>query len=198
MPDSVTSASSASTTAAVPTDLATNTNTRCAMYYKTSLGDYCNMIIIKYGISLDDFLFLNPSVNANCTNLWADTSYCVEAVGDIETYSGMPAYVTATATYVSLAGDPATTWPSINYTTPSATALATSLPLATDTRSDCWQYFNGTKYIGRISSGSYLTSDCDLAAHVFDVTLEDLGVWNPCKSSYINILPLQSNPNIAL
>lgn len=185
MPSSVSSASSASTTAAVPTNVASDTNTRCATYYTTLEGDYCNLIIVKYSISLDNFLFLNPSVNENCTNLWAETSYCVEAVGDINTYSGMPAYVTATATYVSLVGDPATTWPTINYTTPTATATTTDLPLATDTRSDCWQYFNGSKYIGRISSNSYLASDCDLAAHVFDVTLEDLGVWNPCKHSYL-------------
>lgn len=31
---------------------------------------------------MDDFIFLNPSINANCTNLFADESYCVQAVGD--------------------------------------------------------------------------------------------------------------------
>ena len=40
------------------------------------------MIIIKYGISLEDFLFLNKAVNVNCTNLLADESYCVQPVGD--------------------------------------------------------------------------------------------------------------------
>jgi len=42
------------------------------------------MIVIKFGISLDDFVFLNPVINANCTNLFAEESYCVQAVGDSE------------------------------------------------------------------------------------------------------------------
>lgn len=188
MPASITAtATQASTTAAVPTNVASDTNTICAEYYSTISGDYCNLILVKYSISLADFLYLNPSVNENCTNLWAETSYCVEPVGDIKTYSGQAGYITASATYISLSGDPATTWPSINYTTPTATT--TAQPLATDTRSDCWQYFNGTRYIGKVTADSYLTSDCDLAAHVFDVSLEDLGVWNPCK-----LLPLHTSP----
>jgi hypothetical protein len=72
------------TAAPVPTDVAAGINTYCGKYYQAKLGDYCNMIVIKFGISLDDFVFLNPVINANCTNLFADESYCVEAVGDSE------------------------------------------------------------------------------------------------------------------
>lgn len=169
----------ATTAATVPTDVAVGTNTNCGKYYTAVSGDYCNLVILKFGISLDDFLFLNTAVNSNCTNLYAEESYCVEAVGDINTYSGMPGYATYTATITTLVSDLATTWPTIDYTTPTATT--TALPLASGTRDDCWQYFNGSKYIGKAAGSSLFTSDCDFAAQVFSMSLEDLGVWNPCE-----------------
>ncbi len=72
----------AATPAPVPTDIAANTTTYCGKYYKAVPGDYCNMIVIKFGITMDDFVFLNQAINANCTNLFAYESYCVQAVGD--------------------------------------------------------------------------------------------------------------------
>lgn len=81
---SVLAPSVVSTAAPVPTDVANGTNTSCGKYYKVVPGDYCNMIVIKFGISLSDFIFLNPVINANCTNLFAYESYCVESVGDSE------------------------------------------------------------------------------------------------------------------
>lgn len=44
-------------------------------------------------ISLKDFYFLNPMINNTCGNLWLDTYYCVEAVGNIATYSNYNQYV---------------------------------------------------------------------------------------------------------
>lgn len=81
---SVLAPSVATTAAPVPTSIANGTNKDCGQYYKVVLGDYCNMIVIKFGISLSDFIFLNPVINVNCTNLFAGESYCVEAVGDSE------------------------------------------------------------------------------------------------------------------
>lgn len=72
----------ATTPAPVPTDVADGVNPRCGRYYHVVTGDYCNMIVIKFKITMADFVFLNPSINANCTNLFADESYCVQAVGD--------------------------------------------------------------------------------------------------------------------
>lgn len=70
--------------------MANRTNTRCAEYYKVKQGDTCSKITINASpsISLDDFLFLNPSVDGNCSNLIPGESYCIQAVGDISTYSG--------------------------------------------------------------------------------------------------------------
>lgn len=68
--------------APVPTDIAQGTNINCGQFYKAGMGDYCNLLLLKFGISLPDFIFLNTAVNENCTNLFADESYCVQAVGD--------------------------------------------------------------------------------------------------------------------
>lgn len=37
---------------------------------------------MKFGISLENFVFLNKAINQNCTNLFAEESYCVVPVGD--------------------------------------------------------------------------------------------------------------------
>lgn len=68
--------------AAVPTNVAQQVNLHCGQYYSTVEGDYCNLLLMKFAISLVDFLFLNKVVNANCTNLLAQYSYCVKPVGD--------------------------------------------------------------------------------------------------------------------
>ncbi|KAI6253925.1 hypothetical protein MCOR19_009547 [Pyricularia oryzae] len=84
-----------------------NTTTNCALYHFVVAGEYYNKLVGKYSISLPDFMFLNPHVNAGCTNLWKDTSYCVKAIGSIDEYLGHPDYVSrttyATVPYGSLA-----------------------------------------------------------------------------------------------
>jgi hypothetical protein len=74
--------STAASAAPVPTDVADGTNTRCGKFYQVQPDEYCNLLVLRFGISLDDFAFLNPSLNANCTNLLAFESYCVQPVGD--------------------------------------------------------------------------------------------------------------------
>lgn len=70
------------TPAPVPTNVASGTNTYCGTYYEARLGDYCNQVMMKFGISLVDFVFLNTAINENCTNLFAYEAYCVQPVGD--------------------------------------------------------------------------------------------------------------------
>ena len=55
---------SASVAISIPTNVAEGTNTKCARYYSPVQGDYCNLVILKFGISLPDFLVLNPEINA--------------------------------------------------------------------------------------------------------------------------------------
>ncbi|KND88572.1 hypothetical protein TOPH_06753 [Tolypocladium ophioglossoides CBS 100239] len=96
-----------------PSNVVNGTNPRCAKYYQVAPGDNCGSVTVMMGISLRDFYFLvsmiserliffwlpkrliltfrrqNPEINnPNCTNLLAGYSYCVQAVGNIATYSG--------------------------------------------------------------------------------------------------------------
>ncbi len=74
--------STAITPAPVPTDVGTGTNRRCGEYYKVQPGEFCNLPVLRFAISLDDFYFLSPSLNANCTILLALESYCIKPVSD--------------------------------------------------------------------------------------------------------------------
>ncbi|KAH6617378.1 hypothetical protein F5144DRAFT_624114 [Chaetomium tenue] len=132
------------TTAPTPTDAADGSGGAekpCGRWYSVQQVDYCNLVAIKFGITLPDFLFLNPAVNANCTNLFALESYCVAAVGDINTYIGRPGHDTITL-------DPSAPFTGIPYTErPDATEspytrVYTPLPEATGTRDDCFGLWN--------------------------------------------------------
>lgn len=70
------------TPAPVPTDIANGTTQRCGKYYQVQPDEYCNLLVVRYSISLGDFLFLNPDLYENCTNLYAYESYCIQPVGD--------------------------------------------------------------------------------------------------------------------
>ncbi|KAF1360095.1 hypothetical protein EJ07DRAFT_10620, partial [Lizonia empirigonia] len=67
------------TMAPVPGDLANGTNSRCAKFYQVQPDEYCNLLILKFSISLVDFRFLNQGINDNCTNLFANPSLDVNS-----------------------------------------------------------------------------------------------------------------------
>lgn len=183
--------------APVPTDAAQGTNTKCGRWYRAVLGEYCNEIVIKFGIAMDDFVFLNTAINQNCTNLLADESYCIQAVGDskfvVKSDLRLPAYRLAVVnTYAGRPGQQSITLTSFIPVTkfsdlPDATytsipQTSTALPLATDTRGDCFMYFDGESFQEDLS-GTNWNSPCEIAAAVFNVQLEDLEMWNPGTSS---------------
>lgn len=93
----------------------------------------------------------------------------------VNTYSGRPGYQASTiSSFV-----PSTKFsdlPDATYT--STIKTSTALPLATDTRGDCFTYFDGDEYQEGLS-GTNWNSPCELAAAVFNVRLEDLQNWNP-------------------
>jgi len=130
-------------------------------------------------MSLNDFVFLNPSINSNCTNLLYGISYCVEPVGDINTYPGRPGYHTPGAT-----GKPFTKVTFAPVTTTYVPQI-TQVPLASDTRDDCYEYFDGARMQTDISGTKY-RHQCDLAAAVFGVTLPELLLWNPQLGGDVN------------
>ncbi|KAI0814080.1 hypothetical protein GGR55DRAFT_687075 [Xylaria sp. FL0064] len=173
----------ASTAAPVPTDVAPGVNKNCGRYYQVQPDEYCNLIVLHFGISLQDFQFLNPDVNENCTNLFANESYCILPVGDINTYPGRAGATTAPPT-TTLPFAPILSLDTAISTAPIMTS--TSLPLAEDTRGDCSLYFNGQQIlIENISTTSYQNA-CEFAAAVWGISVEDLTQWNPDLGNVTN------------
>ncbi|OTA53849.1 carbohydrate-binding module family 50 protein [Hypoxylon sp. EC38] len=159
---------------AVPTDIANGTTINCGSYYQAVLGDYCNLLLVKFGISLGDFRILNPEINDNCTNLFANESYCVLPVGSINNYPGSPGYsISASLTGTAI---PFGSLPSPTYVpTPFAGYNRTYAP---NTRTDCQDYINGADYQQDLS-GTFYENNCQLATDVYGISLENLGIWNP-------------------
>lgn len=165
------------TAAPVPTDIADGTTEYCGRFHLAILGDYCNQLVMKYGITLDDFIFLNSAINENCTNLFAEESYCVQPVGDVNTYPGRPGHVTFSFTLTaSTFEDSATDLPDVAWASPTPTV--TPLPLASGTRKDCYSYIDGDDFQRNLTN-MIIDSNCQLVANVWHVTLEDLEIWNP-------------------
>ncbi|KAF7870543.1 hypothetical protein EAF04_004287 [Stromatinia cepivora] len=167
-----------STTAApVPTPLAPGTTDYCAQYHLTKKGEYCNLLVIKFSIALEDFLFLNPHINANCTNLWANTYYCVKPVGSVDLYPSHSNYVPTTATYSTIPFD---SLPKATFTAPAITGLPEVLPLAKGTRADCFVYANADSLKLTFDLAStFFTSACDAIAKGWSISLDELANWNP-------------------
>lgn len=166
-------ASTFTTPAVAPTDIAANTTTDCGLFYEVQLGDYCNLVCLKFSISLDDFLFLNPAVNSNCTNLFAEESYCVAPVGDLTSYVGYPGYVAPvnSSTLTSAWADA----PKATYVPPMLNGTDTN-PLANGTRTDCWAVVDGNSLQHAVNDTMYY-STCSLLADVYGVTLVQLQNW---------------------
>ncbi|KAF7533914.1 hypothetical protein G7Z17_g13446 [Cylindrodendrum hubeiense] len=160
----------------IPTNAAEDSKKPCGRWYSVEAGDYCNLLMVKFGISLVDFHFLNPGINENCTNLFAAESYCVQAVGDINTYSGRPGHMPVTI-------EPSAPFTGIPFIKlPNATAspyrrLYTPLPTAIGTRDDCVHYFDGDDYQLDVSDSTW-ANNCLLAAFLYDVDVELFATWN--------------------
>jgi hypothetical protein len=61
---------SPTTVAPIPSSTGPGSTSACGRWYLTQPGDTCNVIVNSQGITLTDFLTINPEVNSNCTNLW--------------------------------------------------------------------------------------------------------------------------------
>lgn len=93
----------------------------------------------------------------------------------VNTYPGRPGYTTPAPT-ITTPFTAFTNLPTATYTTP--TSNVTAFPLANGTRDDCNKYFNGDVFQSNIT-GSNWNSQCELAAAVYGVDLNDFGLWNP-------------------
>ncbi|KAI0523940.1 hypothetical protein F5B22DRAFT_633991 [Xylaria bambusicola] len=163
------------TAAPVPDDIAQGTTKNCSNYYQVQPDEYCNLLIVKFSISLEDFLFLNQGVNANCTNLFAFESYCVAPLGPINQYPGHPDYIPPGSTISDM---PYSNLPKATFTAPAITGLPTAAPLAKGTRTDCFIYINGED----LTVDMYYWpnhSACEVLAGGWGIKLEQLANWNP-------------------
>ncbi|KAG8161313.1 hypothetical protein KVR01_009577 [Diaporthe batatas] len=163
--------------APVPANIAAGTNTHCSLFYEVQPEEYCNLIIMRYSVSMDDFMFLNQGVNSNCTNLFAYESYCMRPVGAIDSYPSHTGYVppasaTPTIPYDSL--------PKATYTPPAITGLPVVLPIANGTRKDCYLFVDGEQLqVSYDLASTVYTSTCHALAGGWGISLEELQNWNP-------------------
>ncbi|OCL10882.1 carbohydrate-binding module family 50 protein [Glonium stellatum] len=160
------------TAAPTPTNVAPNVTINCGQYYQVQAGDDCSTISLKFGITFSDFVFLNPNVNGNYTNLWLGYSYCIAPVGDITTYPGyggsptgtIPPFMPGPSTSLTWDNPAATTYPS-----------ETTIPLANNTRVD-WHY----RYIWlNDTSAGPEASDCWAVANFAGIDHAQFALWNP-------------------
>ncbi|KAK4140676.1 uncharacterized protein C8A04DRAFT_14700 [Dichotomopilus funicola] len=165
----------ATTTSPVPSPTAPDSNARGGEWHFVEKDESCSTITEKYHIGLKDFvntfytLFLNPQLWTNCTNLWADTYYCSEAVGSITTY---PGYL-PTTTDIPFVPVEATSLPWVPDVLENYTSTEPIIPIANGTRKDCYDYM----WLDNITDT--LIADCWAMAMVFDTTGEEFILWNP-------------------
>lgn len=180
----------------MPSNVAEGTTDHCAQYYTVEPGDYCNKLMVKFSISLDDFLFLNTGVNQNCTNLFAEESYCVEPVGSIDEYPGSPGYISPDPSVSDMLYS---NLPKATYTAPQVTGLPTSLPFAKGTRKDCYAYANGADLNIDITYSTY-KSVCEALAFGWGIGLTQLQNWLVAMRIEYNIcvylLTFPRNPSL--
>lgn len=62
--DPIGAPSAATSAVPIPSDIAANTTKSCGLYYSIKAGDYCEQVVLKFGITIPDFLILNRNVNA--------------------------------------------------------------------------------------------------------------------------------------
>ncbi|KAJ5669912.1 uncharacterized protein N7477_005275 [Penicillium maclennaniae] len=122
-----------------------------------------------------DSLFLNPKLFQNCTNLLADTYYCVQPVGYIVTYSGYGESSTSTVPFdetpsTSLPSQPPMAW---------STGSNPIIPLANGTRTDCTQYM----WFSGVNLTENTAADCWNQAWLWNASDEEIILWNPSLAS---------------
>ncbi|TPX15256.1 uncharacterized protein E0L32_004533 [Thyridium curvatum] len=159
-----------------PTNAAGGSTKPCGKWYTVQSGDTCGVISVANGLTLDDFYFLNPSVDAQCTNLLLGVAYCVAPVGDILTYSGHPKPTQsgpwATLTVPTASYPPVNTEITTTKGDPGYVATTSLLPTASGTVPECPVYRN-------FNANQSDLNACGYVAYAYGVTVDQLQQWNP-------------------
>ncbi|CZR70102.1 uncharacterized protein PAC_20003 [Phialocephala subalpina] len=176
-----------------PTNAFNESNSDCGRWYTIQDGDYCDKLSITFGISLQDFYYLNPEVNTNCTNLDLGVAYCVQAVGSIATYTGYSTSYFFTLTAANYSTTTIST--STTYPTPYVTA-ASQLPLASGSATNCTEYRNYEPVPAVIDQSqgtdealfNSFVNNCSYLVGIYDLDLD----------TFLNLNPTLSNVSCAL
>jgi LysM domain-containing protein len=155
---------------------------------KVQSGDTCSRVSVQFGITLSDFYFLNPQINSDCTNLWLNTAYCVQAVGTITTYPGYPTttitdrpYTLTSETFIT------ETWATVPSPTP--TADPPVFTTAPGTWTNCSYYIDAPPK-GNLTDQRYSSNDrnnvipneyyyCNYTVNAWRVSMDSFLNWNP-------------------
>lgn len=130
---------------------------------------------MQHKITLEDFHFLNPQINDDCSNLHAGVAHCVAPVGDIATYSGHASSSAATRLAAVLPAGP-TVFPT-----------HTPLPLASGSDPACDYYVEPIHVPGIVDQAESYNhfpidpsiNSCGMIAATWGVHVKDLLDWNP-------------------
>ncbi|CAO2651320.1 Nn.00g096170.m01.CDS01 [Neocucurbitaria sp. VM-36] len=173
--------------ASIPSNAHPDSNKKCGRWYEIQKGDICQALSIEFGISLRAFYFLNPQIDSQCSNLWLETSYCVQPVGDMASYPGF-----STSNFITLTPTSFETATASSFPLLAMTLTATSqLPLASGTVEDCYEYRNHVPipaivdqaFSNNIRPVDTLQNDCEFVSSKYNVELDQLLEWNPSLSS---------------
>lgn len=148
---------------ALPTPPGTISN--CGLYYNTQSGDYCNMIAMNFSITFDQLRAMNPQIDANCSNLWANASYCVAPVNGTTI---TPAPITSTTSTASSPTGTLLPPTTTTTTTKPAVTVAPPAPTQPGATSQCYEWYVA-------ADGDY----CYLVYTKFGITFDQLRAWNP-------------------
>lgn len=137
----------------------------------------------------------SPGINANCTNLIAGESYCLEAVGDIAAYTSYgggsgsnPCLQTAapSSCFSDLGSFPTAAYWSAGATVVGNTTISGIDPIATGTPATCYEYqeyisLNSTNATILVTEASI--NSCAWIAGSNEIDLDDFLSWNPSLAS---------------
>lgn len=70
------------------------TTLNCGKWLKAQEGDICHRISLKNAITVDMFKAINPSINADCSNIIPQLHYCVQPTIDWQSTANFSANAT--------------------------------------------------------------------------------------------------------
>lgn len=178
-----------STAVPKPSNGKDESNYPCSKWRTVEDGDDRQSLSIRENIELRDLLFLNPSLNEDCTNLLLDIAFCVGHVGDIKDYDGYPyytppAYTLTSATY-------STTIMTLPIRQEYPTNIA-ALPLASGTLPDCKYYVEHVPVPPvkdqyeqlDVRPTTEMINSCIFHIGSWNIGLQDFLDWNPSLKSF--------------